>query len=68
MPCKFSGNSKEQVFFYTIYYNETLADAAVFKPIFFAAPKDLQMSNIKISIDNGILRHLAKKNKLESSP
>ena len=56
------------MYFYALFYNITLADSGLFKPIFYPIPKDPQLTYLKLSIDNSILKLLSAKNHIYESP
>ena len=40
LPCHFGENTDEEMLFYTIWYNRSLAETYLFRPTFVPAPKD----------------------------
>lgn len=52
--------SRRRMIFYALYYNFTNEDSAFGKAILLPAPIDEQLLRLKVSVDNGIMKHLAE--------
>ena len=68
IPCHFEKVTDKQMLMYAIYYNFSLADNSFMKAMQQPAPIDKNMLRIKMSVDNSIMRHLAKEKNLDTIP
>lgn len=68
IPCTYDATSGKEMLFYAIYYNFTLADSGLFKPVWFPQAKDPQMTYLKLSIDNSIMKVLASERGMKEPP
>jgi hypothetical protein len=62
LPCHFSEDSDQEMMFYTLWYNRSLAETYLFRPTFVPAPKDKHLIFLQQSIDNAILEMLHERN------
>ena len=59
IPCQFNQTNNKEMIFYSIYYNYSLADSGILKPVFYPMASDPWMTYLKISIDNAIIKELS---------
>jgi len=62
LPCHFNNETEQEMMFYTIWYNRSLAETYLFRPTFVPAPKDKHLIFLQQSIDNAILEMLHERN------
>jgi len=52
---------EEELIFYSLFYNFSLADFGFLKSLAYPIPTDLNLLKLKQDVDNAILTHLGKK-------
>lgn len=52
---------------YSIFYNYSLADSGFLTPVEYPQPTDPIMLHIKVSLDNAIIKYLAKKKGMQQN-
>ena len=60
LPCQMY-QREEELIFYSLFYNFSLADFGFLKSLAYPIPTDLNLLKLKQDVDNAILTHLGKK-------
>lgn len=55
IPCQYGKDNGQEMLFYSLFYNFTLADNGFLKGFLYPMPKDDRLMKIKLSIDNSII-------------
>jgi hypothetical protein len=58
IPCQFEDDKQGDMIFYTIWTNKSLTPDFLFKPDMMPLPKDYNLMQLQVSVDNAILKHL----------